>query len=215
MKFNSLMVGLMAIQLSGMALAQEADLKVKIAENLPYLDVTHNGEKVRVQRIQDQGNKLIDDFAKTSRPCPPFCIHPIKAAPGVETYGEMELLEFVDKQGKSGAGILIDARMPEFYRVETIPSAVNIPFSVIKPDNPHIDRILNVLGARKVGSSWNFSEAKTLVLFCNGVWCDQSPRAIKSLMALGYPADKLKYYRGGLQLWRMLGLTTVVPTKPM
>ncbi len=215
MKFNSLMMGLLAIQLSGMASAQETDLKVKIAENLPYLDVTHNGEKVRVQRIQDQGNKLIDDFAKTSRPCPPFCIHPIKAAPGVETYGEMELLEFVDKQGKSGSGILIDARMPEFYRVETIPSAVNIPFSVIKPENPHIDRILAVLGGRKVGSSWNFAEAKTLVLFCNGVWCDQSPRAIKSLIALGYPADKLKYYRGGLQLWRMLGLTTVVPSKPM
>jgi rhodanese-related sulfurtransferase len=215
MKFNSLMIGLLAVQISGMAFSQEADLKVKIAENLPYLETTHNGEKVRVQRIQDQGHKLIDDFAKTSRPCPPFCIHPIKAAPGVETYGELELLDFVDKQGKAGTGILIDARMPEFYRVETIPSAVNIPFSVIKPENPHIDRILNVLGARKVGSSWNFNEARTLVLFCNGVWCDQSPRAIKSLMALGYPADKLKYYRGGLQLWRMLGLTTVVPTKPM
>ena len=28
-------------------------------------------------------NRLVDDFTKTSRPCPPFCIHPITAAPGV------------------------------------------------------------------------------------------------------------------------------------
>lgn len=215
MNFNVKMIGLIALLMSGVAGAQDKDLKVRITETLPYVDVTHSGQKVRVQRIQDQGNKLIDDFAKTSRPCPPFCIHAIKAAPGVDTYGELELLEFIDKYGKAGTGVLIDARMPDFYRAETIPSAVNIPFSVIKSDNPHIDKILTVLGGRKMDGRWNFNEAKTLVLFCNGVWCDQSPRAIRSLLEMGYPADKLKYYRGGLQLWRMLGLTTVVPTKPM
>jgi hypothetical protein len=28
---------------------------------------------------------------------------------------------------------------------------------------------------------------------------------------LGYPAHKLKWYRGGMQAWMMLGLTTVPP----
>ena len=27
----------------------------------------------------------------------------------------------------------------------------------------------------------------------------------------GYPPDKLRYYRGGMQMWQVLGLTTVIP----
>jgi len=49
------------------------------------------------------------------------------------------------------------------------------------------------------------------VLFCNGPWCDQSPRAIRGLRKIGYPADKLHYYRGGMQDWLIMGLTTIVP----
>jgi rhodanese-related sulfurtransferase len=201
----------------GMSLfpARAADpvLKVGITEQMPFLDVTHEGNPVRIQRIQDQGNKLIDDFAKTSRPCPPFCIHPIKAAPGVDTVGELELLDFMRKEVKEGRGLIIDSRLPEFYRIETIPTAVNIPFTVIRPDNKRIDLILNVLGAVKAGSTWDFRNAKSLALFCNGPWCDQSSRAIQALIGLGYPPEKLKYYRDGMQLWRVLGLTTVVPAK--
>jgi rhodanese-related sulfurtransferase len=180
---------------------------------MPYVDVTHDGQKVRVQRIQDQGNKVIDDFAKTSRPCPPFCIHPIKAASNVETIGELELLRFMNNEVKSGAGVIIDARLPEFYRIETIPTAVNIPFTLIKPENPRIEKVLLALGARKVDTGMDFRGAKTVALSCNGPWCDQSSRAIQALLKMGYPAEKLKYYRDGMQLWRVLGLTTVVPAK--
>jgi hypothetical protein len=31
------------------------------------------------------------------------------------------------------------------------------------------------------------------------------------LLAMGYPAHKLKWYRGGIQEWKQLGLTTVAP----
>ena len=58
---------------------------------------------------------------------------------------------------------------------------------------------------------WDFSRAKTLVLWCNGMWCGQSPRAIRGLLRLGYPAKKLRYYRGGMQAWQSLGLTVVEP----
>ncbi|MBI4742929.1 MAG: rhodanese-like domain-containing protein [Betaproteobacteria bacterium] len=207
----STLLGLLALSFS--AHAQET--KVGITDAIAYVDVTHNGQKVRIQRIQDQGNKIIDDFAKTSRPCPPFCIHPMSAAPGVETIGELELLGFLGKEVKSGAGVLVDARLPEFYKAETIPSAINIPFSIVKPDNPHMDKVLAALGVRKgADGKADFSAAKTLVMFCNGVWCDQSPRAIQGLIGFGYPAAKLKYYRDGMQMWRLLGLTTVVPGKP-
>lgn len=190
------------------------DIKVRITEAMPSVEVNHAGQKIRIQRVQDTGNKLLDDFAKTSRPCPPFCLHPMTVAPGVETFGELELIDFMRKRVNDGSGIVIDARLPEFYRVETIPTSVNIPFNVISGDNPHFDKILSALGASKAkDGKWDFSGAKTLAMWCNGVWCDQSPRAIKALLGAGYPADKLKYYRGGMQEWKLLGLTTVVPRK--
>ena len=56
-----------------------------------------------------------------------------------------------------------------------------------------------------------FSQAKTLVLWCNGPWCGQSPTAIQGLLSIGYPRDRLRYYRGGMQLWRIFGLPVVSP----
>jgi rhodanese-related sulfurtransferase len=196
----------------GSSLANGQDLKVKITPTLSSVDVVHAGQKVRIQRIQDTGNKIIDDFAKTSRPCPEFCIHPIVVAPGVETLGELELLDFMSRQVPGGKGLVIDARLPEFHKIETIPTSINIPFTVIKSDNRHIAQILTALGA-EMGKNkrWEFQKAKSLALWCNGPWCDQSSRAIQALLSLGYPAAKLKYYRGGMQAWKLLGLTTVVP----
>lgn len=189
------------------------DIKVKISEDISYVDVVHDGQKVRIQRIQDPNNRLVDDFSKTSRPCPPFCIHPLSLPGGVETFGELELLQFLQREVKAGSGLLIDSRLPDFYKVETIPTAINVPFSILVASNPHIDRLLGAFGARKTAGKWDFSAAKSLLMFCNGLWCDQSPRAIAALLGMGFPAKKLKYYRGGMQSWRALGLTTVVPAK--
>jgi rhodanese-related sulfurtransferase len=58
---------------------------------------------------------------------------------------------------------------------------------------------------------WDFTDAKELVVWCNGPACGQSPRAIRGLLGAGYPSDKIKYYRGGMQMWQLWGLTTVVP----
>jgi len=191
---------------------QAMAMQVKITPELAFVDVVHAGKPVRIQRIQDTGHKIIDDFAKTSRPCPEFCVHPMRVAPGVETLGELELMDFMTREVREGQGLVIDARLAEFHRIETIPTSVNIPFTVIKADNPQIDRILQALGARPRGAGqWDFAQARTLALWCNGPWCDQSSRAIKALLRLGYPPDKLKYYRGGMQAWKLMGLTTVVP----
>jgi rhodanese-related sulfurtransferase len=32
---------------------------------------------------------------------------------------------------------------------------------------------------------------------------------IKALLEVGYPAEKIKYYRGGMQAWTSLGLSVV------
>lgn len=188
------------------------DAPVGITESTHSIVINHFGVPVTVERIQDTDNRLVDDFARTSRPCPPFCIHPISAAPEVETLGELELIAFVKTKVADESGLLVDARMANWYESETIPGAVNIPFTIFTTDSEKRNRLLELLGANKNDAGdYDFTRVPELLLFCNGPWCDQSPRAIRALIDIGYPASKLKYYRGGMQLWKLFGLTTVLP----
>jgi rhodanese-related sulfurtransferase len=196
-----------------MAFGQSIFAKVNITENLSSVSVEHNGKTIKIQRIQNTRNKLTNSYTKTSRPCPPFCIHPMEVAEGVKTVGELEVLDFLQNEAKNNGGLLIDSRMPQWYKKSTIPGALNIPFTLLTKGNKkgYFDRILTLLGAVKQDGIWNFSKAQKLLLFCNGPWCDQSPREIKSLLAVGYPASKILYYRGGMQNWQMMGLTIIKP----
>ena len=202
---------ILAIASSTMLLSVAVNaLEVNITEDLESVDVDHGGKTVKVQRIQNTRNKITNSYAKTSRPCPPFCIHPMVVAKGVTTVGELELLKFLKEDVQNNRGLLIDARMPQWYQNGTIPGALNIPFNILG-DETYLSRVLELLGATKSGGKWNFKNAQKLMLFCNGQWCDQSPRAIKSLLKAGYPPNKIFYYRGGMQNWQLMGLTTVVP----
>ena len=70
---------------------------------------------------------------------------------------------------------------------------------------------IGLLDGDQKTEKWDFSNAKELLLWCNGPWCGQSPRAISGLLNAGYPAEKLYYYRGGMQMWQSLGLTITLP----
>jgi len=189
----------------------QAAVEVGITEFLPFIDINHNGKTVRIERIQDTNNRLTNSYSKTSRACPPFCIHPMKAAPGVVTVGELELLDFLKIAVKNKEGMLIDSRMPDWYKKGTIPGSVNLPFSILEKETEHTHAILGILGAKSKNGTWDFSQAKQLLLYCNGPWCDQSPRAIKNLLRFGYPPEKLLYYRAGMQGWQSMGLTIIKP----
>lgn len=210
-------------------------LEVKITQDLESVPVHHGDEFIKIQRIQNQNNVLTGGFTKTSRKCPPFCIQPLHVAPGVTTVAELELLEFIDKKLEVGEGVLIDARTPAWFQKGTIPGAVNIPFTSFNPDKSpeqlaealkklnvrkkqgnsksFVDTILGWFSedAKAADSPWDFSQAQEILLFCNGMWCGQSPTAIKNLLALGYPAEKIYYYRGGMQAWQSLGMTVYKP----
>ena len=116
-------------------------MDVKLTHKKDYIEIVHNGEKIRVQRIQDQSHMLTGDFSKTSRKCPPFCLQPMEIAPGVKTVGEIEIFNFMEKQMREGTGLLIDARLSSWHKKETIPGSINIPFSVLSKSKDSIDLI--------------------------------------------------------------------------
>ncbi|MBU2981544.1 rhodanese-like domain-containing protein [Lentibacter algarum] len=191
------------------ASAQDVRLTPEVASRSITLG---NGQELVIERIQDTSHRLDNEFTKTSRPCPPFCISRISAAPGVETVGELEVVDFLEGSVAGGTGLLIDSRMPEWFVKGTIPGSVNVPFAALEANNPYRSEILKALGASDASGTWDFSEAKELLLFCNGPWCDQAPRAVRSLVGAGYPTGKIKFYRGGMQVWMLLGLTVSQPS---
>lgn len=186
--------------------------RVGISYDLPYMDVEHSGQPVRVKRIQDTQHRLTDDFSKTSRQCPPFCIQPMQVHDEVKTIGEVELLTFVKQKVNNNEGLLLDARLASWYQIETIPGAISTPFTLFK--EPTVSRIVKAFGATEDADGFlSFDQVAELAVFCNGPWCSQSPIAIRGLLNAGYPPEKLAYYRGGMQAWKGFGLTTVVPKK--
>ncbi|NOZ89799.1 MAG: rhodanese-like domain-containing protein [Epsilonproteobacteria bacterium] len=188
-------------------------VEVNIKKGVPFVYVDINGESVKIERIQDTNNKLKNSYTKTSRPAPPFTIQPFQPIKGIETVSELDVIDFISKDVNNNTGILVDARMPKWNQVGTIPGAINIPFSILstKGDNPFISQIFELFGAVNKNGKWDFSNAQTIMIFDNGPWCQQGVRAMKNLVKLGYPKSKIKYYRGGMQYWQILGLTTIKP----
>ncbi|MDJ0882035.1 MAG: rhodanese-like domain-containing protein [Gammaproteobacteria bacterium] len=209
-------------------------LDVKLTPGKDFVEVIHQGKLVKIQRIQDQDHILEGGFAKTSRKCPPFCIQPMSGGEGVKTVGQLEMFDFMENELLDETGIIVDARTPAWWKRGTIPGSVNIPFTVFGLDinDPQLIDMMRVLGAKRRGEvsgftrtiegfglmggdqktdEWDFTSAKKVILWCNGMWCGQSPRAIKGLLELGYPPEKIMYYRGGMQGWQSLGLTVIDP----
>ena len=189
---------------------------VGITSTLSSVEITQDGRVFTIERNQDNDAVIVDDYAKTSRPCPPFCVQPMTIAPGVETIGELEMIQMLEQRnfGELDA-LLIDSRTPDWAAKGMIPGAINVPWTTLSLSKSDQFTIADVLetqfGAIALDGLWDFSNAKTLILYCNGPWCGQSPTNIRTLLTLGYPAHKIKWYRGGMQAWEGLGFNTVKP----
>jgi rhodanese-related sulfurtransferase len=188
-------------------------LDVNIIKGLPYVDVDVNGENIRIQRIQDTNHKLKNSYTKTSRPTPPFNIQPFEPIKGIRTVSELDVIDFIKDNLSENEGLLIDARMPKWYQNGTIPGSLNVPFSILAggKENLYIEQVFEIFGVEKEDTKLDFSDAQTLLVFDNGPWCQQGVAAMKHLIRLGYPKDKILYYRGGLQFWQIVGLTITKP----
>ncbi|MFN7223687.1 MAG: rhodanese-like domain-containing protein [Paracoccaceae bacterium] len=186
------------LALSLLAGAATAETGVGITKDLPSVTLQTESGPVVIDRIQDTSNEISGEWALTSRPCPEFCIQPHAAAEGVATIGELELIELL----RSPDAVVVDSRTRDWFEGGTIPGAINIPYTYIVDE-------LGQLGCEPDFDGWDCNAAKPVALFCNGVWCGQSPTAIRNMISAGYPADRIFYYRGGMQSWRLLGLTVI------
>lgn len=113
-------------------------------------------------------------------------IQPIRAAEGVRTVGEPEVIEHLKNEQP-----MIDVRAPGTRHGVGIPGTTAIPIGDI---TDHLNEL---------------DQTTFTIFFCNGPQCPQSPKAINRLIEAGFPADSIGYYRGGMHNWITLGLPVI------
>jgi len=190
--------------------AEETSSFVAISKGVKSIDMKLNGEEFTLMRNQTAGNKISSLYDTTFRGAP----QPISLAKGLETLGELEFIDYMKKAQSDENIAIIDSRKPGWFDRLRIPGAVNVPFTNFDEKETAIEMMEDEMGVvEKEDGTLDFSNAKTLALYCNGYWCGQTPGMVKnakfSLLKMGYPVEKIKYYRGGMQAWTSLGFTVV------
>ena len=156
--------------------------------------------------------------AKVPEECKSTYVHttgkllPMQLHDEVTTYGELEVLATLKQMQKDDTLMLIDARKQSWYDYRTIPGAVNMPFHHFKEREAfefEFEHDLRMLGVEiEEDKPLDFSKTKTITIFWNGPWCSQSVAMIKTLIEIGYPPEKINWYRGGMQDWLSAGMTS-------
>ncbi|SMX40017.1 rhodanese-like domain-containing protein [Octadecabacter ascidiaceicola] len=169
---------------------------------------TFNGQEFTISRASTIDQTTITALSQTSATCPSPCLSPMIVARNVPTLGELDVIDFLSNQVEAGEGLLIDARPPEERAIGFIPASVNIPAATLAPTNPYRDEILMALGAEQFQGVFNFSDVLSLVVFDAGPATQDASKLVTDLLAAGYPAEKIGYYRGGMLVWSTSGLST-------
>ena len=151
--------------------------------------------------------ELPKQYSNPTRICPEHCIEPSIAAPGVTTLTELEVFAFMQQSVSSRQGLLVDARLPTEFAQGSIPAAISVPAATLVSNNPYREDLLLALGAKGSIGQMDFSGAFDLLVFDDGPWSPVARQAVQLLLEAGYPAEKILYYRGGLQMWHIFGLT--------
>ena len=165
--------------------------KVKITKDLKSIKVTFQKKEYLIERID-------------SRECPPYCISPMKID-NIKSVGELETIEFIKSIKKHR--LLIDARSSIEYKQKSLPTAINIPYSILTPNSKYREEILKLLGVKRLKKRFYFKNVYRLLIFDNGILDNRAIKMIDTLVKIGYPKNRILYYRGGVNSWRELGLT--------
>ncbi|MEM6305962.1 MAG: rhodanese-like domain-containing protein [Pseudomonadota bacterium] len=186
--------------IAGLAGAQENVVQAKAS-------FIFNGERIKISRDLKEASFYAARFAGLEGACGVDCVAPMTVAPGVETLGEGEVLAFLTQEVAGNTGLMVDARHPDARAIGFIPGTVNLPFETLSPTNDYRGDILMALGARQFDGIYNFADARSLLVYDAGPSTDDAGRLVRNLLAAGYPAAKIKYYRGGMQVWSVLGFS--------
>ncbi|KPL07266.1 hypothetical protein AMJ86_04965 [bacterium SM23_57] len=96
-------------------------------------------------------------------------------------------LDEVDSLSKNGA-VIIDARLPEFYRDGHIPEAMNIPFEDLRP---YLEALFAI------------PKDTVIIVYCDGGECELSYDLAVYMIQRGY--SNLFEFRGGWEDWLASG----------
>lgn len=167
--------------------------------NLAVNVETFQSENLASEKVHEKCKKT---FITTKGTIQPLFLHK-----NIKTFAELEVLDFIENKSNKNPKnyILVDSRTKNWFDKGTIPSAINIPYDELVYDEDfelEYERAYELLGVKIIDKNkYDFSKAKTALFFCNGSWCAQSPRAIKTLIKIGYPKEKILWYRGGIASW--------------
>lgn len=199
MKRAAIVAAVLAVQMtSGMA---------QSGPSLARASFVFDGERIEIAPNFPQAVTYASRFASLTAPCDPDCIAPLRAADKVETVIEPQVLEFLQDTVARNEGLLVDARMPADRALGFIPGSVSLPHATLAQDNDLRVQILKVLGAREFEGVYNFADAQMLMVYDNGPSQNDAGVLVGHLLGIGYPPDKIRYYRGGMQVWSVLALT--------
>lgn len=125
-------------------------------------------------------------------------LQPMVPLPSVQPVAELEVLDALRNKDYR----VVDMRERKWRLKATIPGSISIPFN-------EVTERMDELGCTKKPSGWECADALNVVAFCNGPACPQSPTAIRAMVQHGFPPARIHYYRGGMQDWLVLGLTSI------
>jgi len=163
------------------------------AKGVTLKEFTLNGVKLK----QDRSQPTQDDFKNpAARKCKPFCVQP----ENIDSATTIKMEDFSKMADDISAGktLIVDMRTPEWFTKETLPGAINLPYTDLSGSETKAKAKVKKL------------EDKPIISFCNGWWCGQSVTGIKALHTLGY-TGKIYWFRGGSQDWSDAGLPFVKP----
>ncbi len=90
--------------------------------------------------------------------------------------------------------VVLDARSPQSFQVEHIPSAINFPHRTMNEESTrHLDR------------------STLYVVYCDGIGCNASTKGSLNLARLGF---RVKELMGGLDWWKRDGCKTESSASP-
>lgn len=212
---------------------QSGKVIAPLKEGVPSVFVVHKGRSIKVERDLFQSYQLTSGMRSTlmitDSKCPPFCMQPMQLDVPVDTWSEIEIVDFMLTTLRDNKGLLIDVRGQKEYDEATIPGSEH-HFIQKFNDVDQVEKMMAGFGAERRGEvgavtrlledwgisddpdltpAWDFTRAKELVVWSNGPTCKLAADAIRTLVAAGYPPHKLHWYRGGMPGWQFWGFNTV------